>query len=50
MLMIIFMSIFSIDMFYFNATGAILMAIGNILYNISKQEDSTEEAGYNYAA
>ncbi|MBS1516836.1 MAG: O-antigen ligase family protein [Bacteroidetes bacterium] len=50
MLMLIFMSIFSIDMFYFNASGAILMAIGNILFNISKQEDTSEDAGYNYAA
>jgi O-Antigen ligase len=38
MLMITFMSIFSIDMFYFNATGAILFALGNIILNIGKQE------------
>ncbi|HAY33390.1 MAG TPA: O-antigen ligase family protein [Ignavibacteria bacterium] len=50
MLMLIFMSIFSIDMFYFNASGAILMAIANILYNISKQKDSIETDGYKNAA
>ncbi|MBK8982233.1 MAG: O-antigen ligase family protein [Ignavibacteria bacterium] len=50
MLMLIFMSIFSIDMFYFNASGAILMAIANILNNISKQKDSIEIAGYKNAA
>ncbi|MBL8007256.1 MAG: hypothetical protein JNJ56_06965 [Ignavibacteria bacterium] len=38
MLMITFMSIFSIDMFYFNSTGAIMFALGNILYNIAHQE------------
>lgn len=38
MLMIIFMSIFSIDMFYFNATGAILFALANIFNNLAKQE------------
>lgn len=41
MLMIIFMSIFSIDMFYFNATGAILFALANIFYNLAKQEKGT---------
>ncbi|MBK9332842.1 MAG: O-antigen ligase family protein [Ignavibacteria bacterium] len=50
MMMLIFMSIFSIDMFYFNASGAILMAIANILYNISKQKDSIEITGYKNAA
>ncbi len=49
MLMIIVMSVFSIDMFYFNATGAILFAIGNILFNIAKQEPE-ENVSYNYAA
>lgn len=38
MMMITFMSIFSIDMFYFNSTGAIMFALGNILYNIAHQE------------
>lgn len=38
MLMITFMSVFSIDMFYFNATGALFFAFGNILFNIAKQE------------
>ncbi len=38
MMMITFMSIFSIDMFYFNATGAILFALGNIIINISKDK------------
>jgi len=41
LLMITFMSVFSIDMFYFNATGAILFALGNIFLNITKRE--TEE-------
>lgn len=49
MLMLILMSIFSIDMFYFNATGAILFAIGNILLNLAKQEPE-ENVSYNYAA
>ena len=49
MLMLIVMSVFSIDMFYFNATGAILFAIGNILLNIAKQEPE-ENVSYNYAA
>ena len=38
MLMIIFMSVLSIDMFYFNATAAILFAMGNIFLNIAKSE------------
>lgn len=49
MLMLTLMSIFSIDMFYFNATGAILFAIGNILLNLAKQEPE-ENVSYNYAA
>lgn len=49
MLMLILMSVFSIDMFYFNATGAVLFAIGNILLNIAKQEPE-ENVSYNYAA
>lgn len=49
MLMLILMSIFSIDMFYFNATGAILFALGNILLNLAKQEPE-ENVSYNYAA
>jgi hypothetical protein len=49
MLMLILMSIFSIDMFYFNATGAILFAIGNILLNLAKQEPE-ENVSYNNAA
>lgn len=48
-MMITFMSIFSIDMFYFNVTGAILFAMGNILFNIAKQE-STDNAEYTDAA
>ncbi|MBP9192035.1 MAG: O-antigen ligase family protein [Ignavibacteria bacterium] len=48
MLMIVFMSIFSIDMFYFNATGALLFATANILFNIAKQEPE-ENALYNIA-
>lgn len=43
MMMLIFMSIFSIDMFYFNATGAILFAMGNILVNIAKQKPEENE-------
>lgn len=42
MLMIIFMSIFSIDMFYFNATGAILFALANIFNNLAKQEKGSD--------
>jgi hypothetical protein len=49
MLMIVFMSVFSIDMFYFNATGAVLFAVGNILFNIARQE-TEENAHYNDAA
>ena len=49
MLMLILMSVFSIDMFYVNATGAVLFAIGNILLNIAKQEPE-ENVSYNYAA
>ncbi len=41
LLMIVFMSLFSIDMFYFNATGAMMLSFGNILYNIGMQK--TEE-------
>ncbi|MDQ3019394.1 MAG: O-antigen ligase family protein [Bacteroidota bacterium] len=37
MLMITFMSLFSIDMFYYNSTGAMLFAIGNIILNIGKE-------------
>lgn len=43
MLMIIFMSIFSIDMFYYNATGALLFALANIFFNLSKQETESDE-------
>lgn len=49
MLMITFMSIFSIDMFYFNATGALLFALGNIIYNIAKYQPE-ENAAYGHAA
>lgn len=49
MLMMVFMSVFSIDMFYFNATGALMFAFSNILLNIAKQ-DLREDAGYNIAA
>lgn len=38
MMMITFMYIFSIDMFYFNATGAILFALGNVILNIGKEK------------
>ncbi|MDQ3193588.1 MAG: hypothetical protein M3P82_01175 [Bacteroidota bacterium] len=38
MLMITLMSVFSIDLFYYNATGPILLAMGNIILNIGKQE------------
>ena len=38
MMMITFMSIFSIDMFYYNAIGAMVLAFGNILINIASQE------------
>ncbi|MBK6537727.1 MAG: hypothetical protein IPG09_08095 [Ignavibacteria bacterium] len=41
MMMVTIMSVFSIDMFYFNATGALLFAFGNIFINLAKQE--TEE-------
>lgn len=37
MLMLFFMSMFSIDMFYYNATGAILFALANIILNIGKE-------------
>lgn len=43
MFMILLMSLFSIDMFYFNATGAMLFAFGNILLNIAKQESHNNE-------
>lgn len=42
MVMITFMNSFSLDMFYFNATGAMLLAIGNILYNIANKESQTQ--------
>lgn len=38
MMMITFMYIFSIDMFYFNATGAILFALGNVILNIGNEK------------
>ncbi|MBK7253663.1 MAG: hypothetical protein IPI04_07020 [Ignavibacteria bacterium] len=38
MMMVTIMSVFSIDMFYFNATGALLFAFGNIFINLAKQE------------
>ncbi|MEO8665591.1 MAG: hypothetical protein ABI462_08835, partial [Ignavibacteria bacterium] len=38
MLMVTFMNIFSIDLFYYNATGPILLAMGNIILNIGKQD------------
>ncbi|MEO8209747.1 MAG: O-antigen ligase family protein [bacterium] len=37
MMMITFMSVFSIDLFYFNSTGAMLFAVGNIILNIGKE-------------
>ncbi|HMS64862.1 MAG TPA: O-antigen ligase family protein [Ignavibacteria bacterium] len=43
MLMLFFMSALSIDMFYFNATGTILFAFGNILINIAKQNSDENE-------
>jgi hypothetical protein len=49
MTMITFMSIFSIDMFYYNAIGAMLFAFGNILINIAKQ-DAQDEHTYSQAA
>jgi len=49
MFMIIIMSVFSLDMFYFNATGAILFAFANIIFNIAKYQ-SEENAEYGYAA
>lgn len=49
MFMIIIMSVFSLDMFYFNATGAILFAFANIIFNIAKFQ-SEENAEYGYAA
>ncbi|MEO6694374.1 MAG: hypothetical protein ABIY50_11760 [Ignavibacteria bacterium] len=49
MLMITFMSVFSIDMFYFNATGALLFAMANIIYNIAKYQPE-ENAAYGHAA
>lgn len=42
MLMIVFMSVFSIDMFYYNATGAMLFALGNIFLNLGKQEKKAD--------
>lgn len=47
MLMITFMSALSIDMFYFNATGAILFALANIILNIGEQDDDRAELDYN---
>ncbi|MBK6877030.1 MAG: hypothetical protein IPG99_11440 [Ignavibacteria bacterium] len=44
MMMITFMSIFSIDMFYYNAIGAMLFAFGNIMLNIAKQDEQDEQA------
>lgn len=49
MMMITFMSIFSIDMFYYNAIGAMLFAFGNIMLNIAKQ-DAQDEQTYSEAA
>lgn len=49
MMMITFMSIFSIDMFYYNAIGAMLFAFGNIMLNIAKQ-DAQDEETYREAA
>lgn len=49
MTMITFMSIFSIDMFYYNAIGAMLFAFGNIMINIAKQ-DAQDEQKYIEAA
>jgi hypothetical protein len=49
MMMITFMSIFSIDMFYYNAIGAMLFAFGNIMLNIAKQ-DAEDEQTYREAA
>lgn len=49
MMMITFMSIFSIDMFYYNSIGAMLLAFGNILLNVAKDE-TTETTGYSNAA
>ncbi len=43
MLMITLMSVFSIDLFYYNATGPILLAMGNIILNIGKQEIGANE-------
>ncbi len=49
MAMITFMSIFSIDMFYYNAIGAMLLAFGNILINIA-QSETEEQTDYSHAA
>ncbi len=49
MMMITFMSIFSIDMFYYNAIGAMLFAFGNIMLNIAKQ-DAQDDQTYREAA
>ena len=49
MMMLVFMSIFSIDMFYFNASGAMLLAFGNILINIAR-EDTEDNIEYRNAA
>jgi hypothetical protein len=49
MMMITFMSIFSIDMFYYNAIGAMLLAYGNILINIAS-EDTDDINEYGHAA
>ncbi len=49
MLMLVFMSIFSIDMFYYNASGAMLFALANILINIAK-EDTEDNIEYSNAA
>ncbi len=49
MMMLTFMSIFSIDMFYYNAIGAMFLAFGNILINIASQ-DSGELTAFSDAA
>jgi hypothetical protein len=47
MMMVTIMSVFSIDMFYFNATGALLFAFGNIFINLAKQETEDNVSYYN---
>lgn len=47
-MMITFMSLFSIDMYYFNCIGPMLLGFGNVLLNVAS-EDTAEEQSIRYA-